>query len=254
MSTEVEIPTGLAIDSDTPAERTTPRGMRLALAGLLAQASPGVPVGGRLRAPSDGGGEPLQVAGTGAMQYTVNAGVVAIPRTGQGVYLVANPTEATIDTDPADGANPRIDRIYIAQPDPELTDDGVARVGVVVGTPGASPALPDLPDGAYELARKVIAAGATTTAAGAAFTNVAPFAVANAEVADASVTTAKIADAAVTNAKIASGISAAKITTGTIPDTVTSNANHTGKIQGRTYYIQQADPGSVADGSLWDSW
>ncbi len=250
---DVTVPSGLAINSSVAGERTTAQGFRLALAGLLVQSAPGVPVGGRLSAPSNADGEPLEVRGDpAAMKYYVNAGVVVIPRAGQGGYLVANPVKATITTATADGSNPRIDRIYIAQPDPELSDAGVARVGVVNGTPAASPSLPALPAGAYELARKVVAAGATNTDSGAAFTNVAPLTNSNFVLADGAVVTAKIADSAVTNAKIA-GVDGAKLS-GTISSGVTSAANHTGKIQGHDYYIQQAEPSGAADGSIWDSW
>jgi hypothetical protein len=254
------IPTGIAVTSETEAELTTPRGHRLALTGLLEQTAPAVAKSGRLYAPSDAGGEPLQVSGSAStMEYTVNAGVAAIGRTGQGVYLLGNPEEETFATSAAPGTpgQTRIDRIYIAQPDPELSDTGVARVDVAVGVAGTPGALPDLPAGAMELARKVIAYGATNTDSGAAFTDVAPIVRANASVAAGGVGTTELADGAVTNAKLAgTGLSASKITTGTLPSSVTSNANHTGKIKGADYYLQVADPGagSVAEGSLWDSW
>lgn len=171
MAAEVAIPTGLAINTSVPTDRTTPQGLRLALAGLLQQASAGVPKQGVLPAP----GGALVVGGHASlMKYTITPGVAAIVRSGQGVYLLALPSAVTLDTLPADTTNPRIDRIFICQPDPELSDTGVARVGVVSGAAAATPAAPALPDGALELARKLVAASATNTLDGLPFTDVAP--------------------------------------------------------------------------------
>jgi hypothetical protein len=93
-----------------------------------------------------------------------------------GAYLIGMPSSVTFETDPSDGVNPRIDRIYAKQPDPPIDGAAVETefiVDVVSGDAAASPLPPALPPGAFELSRKLIGAGATNTQSGAAFTNVA---------------------------------------------------------------------------------
>ncbi|MCI2959555.1 hypothetical protein MN032_17865 [Agromyces atrinae] len=163
----IEIETGLAINTPVSEDRTTAQSMRRALGSMLKQSAPGEPVKGVL------GADHLIVAGTGSMEYTVGPGYAVCGRSGQGAYILGIVSTVTVPTDPADGINPRVDRIYIVQPDPELSDSGRARIGVAIGAPGATPALPSLPAGALELSRKIIAPLATSTASGAAFSNVA---------------------------------------------------------------------------------
>lgn len=170
---QVTVTAGLAIDLNDEDEGTTSIGFRRALAVLFRQTSPGVAAPGRL------GADHLSVAGAAdAMQYTVTGGGIVLVRSAaNGAYLVGVPSTVTVPTDPSDGVNPRIDRIYAKQPDPLVDGSAVDTqfiIGVVCGAPAASPTVPDLPLGAYELARKQIAAGATNTQAGAGFTNVAP--------------------------------------------------------------------------------
>ena len=146
--------------------------MRRILGFLFKQTTPGAPTPGVLVAGS--GATPLFVTTDPAdMVYHVSAGLAVTTRT-VGAYLVGTTEDVEVETDPADGTNPRIDRIYIVQPDPELTETGVARIDVVVGTPGASPALPALPAGALELGRKLVPAGASNTDEGTAISNRAP--------------------------------------------------------------------------------
>lgn len=169
----VTVTAGLAIDLNGDDEGTTAVGFRRALATLFRQTSPGVAAPGRL------GADNFSVAGAAdAMQYSVTGGGLVLVRSASnGAYLVGVPATVIVPTDPADGVNPRIDRIYAKQPDPMLDGSGVdvqLIIGVVCGAPAASPTVPDLPIGGYELARKVIAAGATNTQAGAGFTNIAP--------------------------------------------------------------------------------
>jgi hypothetical protein len=164
----VNILTGLAINSDVPGERTPPISFRMILASLLQQTAAGAPVPGILPAP----GTPLAVLGSAsAMSYTVKAGYAVTTRASKGAYVVGTPTDVTVPTAAAHSTLPRIDRIYIVQPDPELSETGVARIDVVNGTPASTPTVPALPAGALELARKTIAAGATNTNAGAAMTD-----------------------------------------------------------------------------------
>lgn len=169
----VTVTAGLAIDLNNENEGTTSVGFRRALAVLFRQTSPGVAAPGRL------GADNFSVAGAAAaMQYTVTGGGLVLVRSASnGAYLIGMPATVTVPTDPSDGVNPRIDRIYAKQPDPPLDGSAVDTqfiIGVVCGAPAASPTVPDLPLGGYELARKLIAAGATNTQAGAAFTNIAP--------------------------------------------------------------------------------
>lgn len=168
MANEVSIPTGLAINAANAAERTSAQGMRRVLSLLFKQSAPMVPVPGRL------GTEHLVVSARADMKYDISAGGAVTTRPSQGAYVVGSVSPVTVDTDAASGTNPRIDRIYIVQPDPELSESGVARIGVVCGAPAASPTLPALPPGALELARKVIGPTATRTNEGAAFTDQAP--------------------------------------------------------------------------------
>lgn len=168
----VAVAAGLVVDLNSEDDGTSSVGFRRALAVLFKQSSPGVAAPGRL------GSGHFAVAGTAGMAYSVSAGgLVLVRATTGGAYLIGMPESVSVPTAPADGVNPRIDRIYARQPDPALDGAGVDVqfvVDVVSGTPAATPSAPALPSGAYELARKVIAAGATSTAAGAAFTNVAP--------------------------------------------------------------------------------
>lgn len=166
----VEILTGLAINAPLEADRTPPISFRQILASLLKQTAAGVPEVGIIPAP----GTPLAVQGHASlMQYVVKAGWAVTTRAGKGAYIVGTIADVTIPTAAAHATLPRIDRIYIVQPDPELSETGKARIDVVNGTPASSPTVPALPTGALELARKTIAAGATNTSIGAAFTNLA---------------------------------------------------------------------------------
>ncbi|MGW9345582.1 hypothetical protein ACWGR3_28935 [Streptomyces albidoflavus] len=195
------VTTGLVIDLNDSDEGTTSVGFRRALAVLFKQSSPGVATPGRL------GADHFVVSGApSSMEYTVSAGgLVLVRSSSNGAYLVGMPTAVTFDTDPSDGVNPRIDRIYAKQPDPPLDGSAVDTefiIDVVCGAPAASPLLPALPAGAFELARKVIAAGAANTQAGAGFTDIAAVTGLNLGVIDA----AQIPD-----------LPASKITSGQLP-------------------------------------
>lgn len=163
---------GLVIDLNSADDGTTAVGFRRALAVLFRQSSPGVAAAGRL------GVDHLAVSGSpSSMQYSVSGGGLVLVRSGSGgAYLVGVPSATTVPTSPADGVNARIDRIYALQPDPALDGAGVDVgfiIDVAVGAPAGTPTPPALPSGAFELARKVVAPGATNTQAGAPFTNIA---------------------------------------------------------------------------------
>lgn len=169
----VSVAAGIVIDLNSGGQGTTAQGFRRALAVLFKQSAPGVAQPGRL------GPDHFVVTGSpSAMEYKVTGGgLVLVRSTTNGAYLVGVPDTQTVPTDPADGVNPRYDRIYARQPDPLLDGAGVAVsfvIDVAKGTPAASPLLPSLPAGALELGRKLIAAGAVNTQSGAAFTDPAP--------------------------------------------------------------------------------
>ena len=155
----VSIPTGLAIATSTPGDRTVPSSFRRIMAVLFQQSAAGTPVAGIVPAP----GTPLDVELTAAMEYTVKAGYAVTTRANQGAYLVGTPIDVTVPTDTGHVTYDRWDRLYIVQPDPELSDVGVARIDVAKGTPSGSPALPALPTGALELGRVLVPSGAATT-------------------------------------------------------------------------------------------
>lgn len=163
----VTIPTGLAINASDPTARTTASGFRQVLATIFKQNAVGSPTVGIIPAP----GNPLLVTTRSDMTYDVAAGFAVTTRSGQGAYLVGTPTAVNVTTTAGDASNPRYDRLYIVQPDPELSETGFARIDVAIGTPAATPSLPSLPTGALELARKLVPAGATNTNSGTALTN-----------------------------------------------------------------------------------
>lgn len=160
-------------DGDPDRQGTTAVGIRRAMAVLLQQSSPGVPLPGRF-----GAGSFVVTGSPSSMVYNVSGGGIVLVRTStNGAYLVGVPLSLEVPTAPSDGVNPRIDRIYALQPDPAI--DGFAVgvdfiVDVASGTPGGTPTAPSIPPGALELARKIVGPGVTNTAEGAAFTNVAP--------------------------------------------------------------------------------
>lgn len=169
MPLSVTVPTGAFINTAVSGDRTTASGLRRVFAALLAQSAAGVPTPGILAL---AGLTPLDiVTSASVMTYNVLAGFAVTSRTNQGAYIVGSLSESLVDVAVGDASNPRIDRIYIVQPDPELAEAGVARIEVVQGTPGANPSLPAIPAGALELGRKLVPAGASNTNAGTPISN-----------------------------------------------------------------------------------
>lgn len=167
-----EISAGLVLDRNSSGDGTPSVGFRRAIATLFRQSTPGVAMPGRL------GEDHFVVTGKPNMSYDVTGGGVVLVRSGsQGAYLVGWYQTVNVTTDPTGGTNPRLDRIYVHQPDPGVDGPSTlpnAIIGVAVGTPAPSPLLPDIPSGALELRRKLISASATNTLDGAAFTDQAP--------------------------------------------------------------------------------
>lgn len=162
---------GTWIPRNTAEEGTNPVGARRADALLFKQASPGVAMQGRM------GADHLVVSGTSGWAYRVGPGgaVLTRPET-SGVYRAGLPSAVTVPTAPASGVNPRIDRVWMKQPDPALDGAGVdvgLIIDVAVGTPASDPLPPTIPTGAVELARALVPASAANTSL-ATFTNILP--------------------------------------------------------------------------------
>ncbi len=125
-----------------------------------------------------GGVGELQVNANGGMSVNVAAGrawILGTSVTGaagqkfstQGNYFALNDAPVNLTIASSDPVNPRIDVVYIAVTDSFYSGgtDGVV-LGVVTGTPAASPAQPPVPTNALLLATiQVIATGNNITAA-----------------------------------------------------------------------------------------
>lgn len=168
----VAISPGLAINSSDPSQRTPPSSFRYILATLFRQVTPGRPVAGVIAAQTNA--RPLSVTGSlTTMSYNVSAGYAITTRTGEGAYIVGTPVDVTVETAPGHASLRRYDVLYIVQPDYEKSEVGSARIDVAQGAPSSNPQVPSIPEGALELRRALVTAGATTTAA-LTYTNAAP--------------------------------------------------------------------------------
>lgn len=166
----VQIPPGIAINSAVEAQRNPPSAFRRIFSSLFVQSAPGRPLAGVI--PAQAGFNPLDVTGDAdSMVYHVNAGYAITLRDGEGGYIVGTPDPVDVPTAPAHSTLPRIDRIYIVQPDYEKAEVGEARIDVVNGTAAQNPTPPDLPAGALELGRKRVDAGASNTNLGVAISD-----------------------------------------------------------------------------------
>lgn len=110
----------------------------------------------------------LTVSGTASWQYSVSAGHVATSRgiDTDGVVLFANDAPVLVDCSPAPGTGSRIDIIYAKHNDattPNADPDSEAFAAVAEGVASGTPVAPEIPDGAVELARATVGAGATNT-------------------------------------------------------------------------------------------
>ena len=149
---------------------------RLAMAGLLALNGP-TPLDvrpGILYAH----GSPLNVVGTSSTspwQYSVSAGsYVATKGNTDGPHVGTNDGVVLVSTTNPPGSNSRYDLIYVMQQDADATispdASTVPLIGVVNGTPGASPAVPATPAGATVLATALVASSASGGTSGAGVT------------------------------------------------------------------------------------
>jgi hypothetical protein len=153
--------------AEAPGAGTTPRDVRLALAGLFSR--PGV---------LPGGATPL-VAGTSGWAYSVgrkhfvtqlsqsdgmqlfsNDGTVTVGATGVG---------STVPEKPAAGLS-RIDIIWVRHPTNSENGDTTSQpvFGVASGTPASLPSAPSIPAGAIELGRNTMTGGSSTTSTASA--------------------------------------------------------------------------------------
>lgn len=154
---------GLFVQRDGSNNGTTPKGARLALAGLLARSTSGTVQPGVL---VDGMG-PV-VSGTGAMSYSVRAcTIVTKSSDANGPVVSSNDAAVSVATTDAPGSNSRIDAVYAMQ-DLVSADGGSGTsndftFGVVQGTVAAVPTAPAIPSGATRLANVTVTAGVTTT-------------------------------------------------------------------------------------------
>lgn len=143
---------GLFIHPDAT-RGTTALEARQSLAGLIP--GPGV---------LDG----LMVSGTASWQYSVSAGHVATSRgiDTDGVVIFANDAPVLVDCSPAPGTGSRIDIVYAKHNDattPNADSNSDALAAVAEGIASGTPVAPEIPDGAIELGRATMSAGATNT-------------------------------------------------------------------------------------------
>lgn len=144
---------------------TTPLEARLALAGMVAENSPGVPRTGLMFQSAS-----TVVAGTGAMTYNVGPCNPVVNRSaGDGVYAWTLSGTTSIPTTLAPATGSRWDLIFTKQNDPSKGDpDNQALVGVVQGVASSTPSKPyaSVPEGALVLAEAQVSAGALATNGG----------------------------------------------------------------------------------------
>jgi hypothetical protein len=160
----VAVQTGLFVHQLADGFGATPRGSRLALAGLLYKNTDGTVRTGVL---ADGLG-PV-VTGAAGMSYNIrkHVAVTKVSET-NGPTLVPNDGTVSVATTPAPGSNSRIDVIWVKQN--HIQGDGgsgttsnTPEFGVVQGASSATPSAPSVPAGALELARVTVTSGTTAT-------------------------------------------------------------------------------------------
>lgn len=158
---------GAFVQRDGSNNGMTPKGARLAQGGMLARNGDS-PLSVRRGVLWDGGG--AVVAGTSGWSYQVRAHVaVAMATSTNGPTPVPVSAPVTVATDPAPGANSRIDVIWIRQKlvagDGGSESTNESEIGVTKGSVAASPGVPSIPTGALALAQVIVTSGAASTSA-----------------------------------------------------------------------------------------
>ncbi len=146
---------------------------RLAQAGLLAPASTGVRLG--VLYPEVNGFAVTGTSSTSPWQYSVPAATFVTSKGAlDGPRIGTNDAPYLVSTTVPPASNSRYDVIYVMQQDFDATisPDGTTApvIGVVQGTAAASPLIPTIPVGAYQLAHALIASGAIGGTSGAGVT------------------------------------------------------------------------------------
>lgn len=81
-----------------------------------------------------------------AMSVQINPGSAVAAASGRGPYIASSSSLATLTVATANGTNPRLDLVYLQVLDQAAGDASTAtQLGIVTGTPAASPTLPSLP-------------------------------------------------------------------------------------------------------------
>lgn len=108
--------------------------------------------------------------GTPNMSVNVSSGWAAIVgdyTTNMGTYIAYNDATTNITVTPANGSNPRIDKLCMTVSDSYYTG-ALSQVAfnLVAGTPAASPTAPATPQNSIALATIAVGAGVTTILSG----------------------------------------------------------------------------------------
>lgn len=151
---------------------------RLALSGLIAPAAAGpgaLDVGTGVMFPAPGGFAVSGTSSTSPWQYSVPAATfVTTKGTLDGGKIGSNDGVYLVSTVVPPASNSRYDVIYVMQQDADATinpDASTAPViGVVNGTAAASPTIPAIPAGAYQLAHAQVFSTAIAGTSGAGVT------------------------------------------------------------------------------------
>jgi hypothetical protein len=114
----------------------------------------------------------LAVSANGVPNMSVNVAsgwaiIVGDYTTNMGAYVAYNDATTNLTISPANGSNPRIDKICMTVSDSYYTGAlNQVAFNVVAGTPAVSPAAPATPINSIVLATVYVGAGATTILAG----------------------------------------------------------------------------------------
>ena len=152
----------------------TPLDHKMAQLGLIAKSAPNT-----IRAGVFWDGNATIVSGKANMSYDVRAFAAVLSRGATaGAVLLTNDGTYNVATTAAPGSNSRYDVVYLWQREYSLDGtDSNPVIGVVQGTPAASPTVPSLAayPGAIELARILVPSGVTATNSGTTITQKAKF-------------------------------------------------------------------------------